>query len=40
MESRLYQGEFRVLESDYRMSQRNLCLLGGYFVIMLGLIVF
>jgi cobalt/nickel transport system permease protein len=39
MESRLYQGEFRVLESDYRLSHRNLCLLGGYFVIMICLVV-
>jgi cobalt/nickel transport system permease protein len=40
MESRLYQGEFRVLEKDYQISRGNICLLGLYFLIMSGIVVF
>jgi cobalt/nickel transport system permease protein len=40
MESRLYQGEFRVLERDYLISARNLCLLVVYVTIAVSLAVF
>ena len=39
MESRLYNGEFKVLEEQYRYSKRNIIFMGVYFVALGCLIV-